>query len=130
MVDPRSKWDFSKDYLKGVEFVKGNSADKRTINTIKSKLSGERADVLFIDGDHKLDTCLADWNNYYLMADNVAIHDIKMTAHMREGGVETPWLWKTLRQRYDPYCNIIEIRDDYSIIGGIGIIQKKGVNNL
>ncbi len=64
-------------FSKYIEPIRGRSTDPNIVRRV-AQLAG-RIDFLFIDGDHRFDAVLSDWNTYQpLLSDRaiVAMHDI------------------------------------------------------
>jgi predicted O-methyltransferase YrrM len=59
-------------------------------------------DAVFIDGDHTLQACTADFENYGPMARIVAFHDIAWNRPADHTGaiIEAPILWAKVRKQY------------------------------
>ncbi len=64
----------------GAVVIDGDSHDQATLDELAGHLDGRPVDVLFIDGDHTYDGCLADWRMYSPLVRPgglVLLHDIR-----------------------------------------------------
>lgn len=110
-----------------VEQIIGDSTDPETIKRVWGFLDerGERADYLFIDGDHRLEVVSADHRNYAPMVRPgglVGFHDItaRHTSPAPEHQIDVPELWPKVRG--DRYWEFVSVLDEEHW-GGIGIYE-------
>ncbi len=98
--------------------ILSDSSSTETQKRVFEILGNNKLDALFIDGDHKLESVTADWNNYSPMVRQngiIAFHDI---VHCNDStGVEVGQLWSKLVKSY----SYLEVVFEH----GIGIIWKK-----
>ena len=70
----------SKSRRKGSTVVWGNSGNQLTKVVVGRTLGKRKADLLFVDGEHRLETCELDWLNYepfVRIGGIVAFHDTR-----------------------------------------------------
>ncbi|MBX3482526.1 class I SAM-dependent methyltransferase [Phenylobacterium sp.] len=82
-------------------------------------------DAILLDGDHRLDGLVKDWDNYREMGRIVAFHDVAWFRAATWQGVriDVPQLWNNLRPQY-PHR---EFRYDPSLKNnGIGVLWRDG----
>jgi hypothetical protein len=95
--------------------IEGNSHADKTKDRVEEVLSGEKIDLLYVDGDHSYEGVRSDFEMYEpLMSDTgiIGIHDVEN----RSTGV--PEFWEELERKYD--CEKIP-REGAS--GVTGVIQ-------
>lgn len=95
----------------------GDSRDPQMIAEVKAR---GPYDLVFIDGDHRLEGVTADWQNYGPMASKlVAFHDIdadaKPAKKARKYGV--PQLWREIKKTH---CTIEIVSSNREM--GIGVV--------
>ncbi len=81
------------------EMIIGDSQSAGTVDILKKKLDGKALDFLFIDGDHSLNGCRKDFDQYspFVAKDGLtAIHDIIEYGPWPH--VEVWAVWKYLKQ--------------------------------
>jgi hypothetical protein len=100
--------------------VAGDSTDTETIRKV-SELGP--FDVLFIDGNHKLEYVRKDWENYGLMARMVGFHDIGWRRPSPEAPhpILVPQFWDSIKGAYR-YQEILLHPAAY----GIGVLWRTG----
>ena len=110
--------------------IRGDSHDPAVRRRVADCFGGSPVDFLFIDGDHRYEGVLADWNDYAPLVRPgglVAFHDI-VPDHRARFGRETPSdsggvpeLWAELRGRFGAAAS--ELVADADQDGcGIGVI--------
>lgn len=129
----RLAFDVSGLDVPNLTFLKGQSEGKTTIDFALRWLEGEKADYLFIDGDHEELSVMRDYENYEPMVRDgglVFLHDVRPTFHgvssvvrawdkLRDGKVHgkiifDPGSWNTKAVGFVP---------SYTRWGGIGWIR-------
>lgn len=76
--------------------------DSKTAAAIRMFHGRGPYDAILIDGDHTLDGCTADWNNYRGMARIIAFHDIVghgQIEKVHRNQVEVPVLWESIKSQ-------------------------------
>ena len=101
-------------------WVNGLSGDPDVVLKVR-ELTGNNVDFLFIDGDHRFEYVMQDWDNYRGMVKEngmIGFHDIAFDPR------ETPWgkkgvsrLWEILKPAYRSEAIILSLM-------GIGILYK------
>ena len=108
-------------------YVPGNSHDKKTFEEIEFLLSGNKLDLLFIDGDHTYNGVKEDYNMYSkLVRDGgiIAFHDIHESSFHESHGCYVHNFWREISEEYKEnkvfYCG----EGPGNVWGGIGLIIK------
>jgi hypothetical protein len=101
--------------LWGAEFVQGDSHDVATRDAVAQMLGGDKADFVFIDGDHSLESVTRDWELWGPLGEVVAFHDINQDS----SGCQVKQLWDRLRDR----AIAERIDDEPGGWAGIGVIR-------
>lgn len=86
---------------KELSFVRADSHDPSTVETIRDILDGRNVDFLLIDGDHRYDGVKKDFKTYRrFVADDgfIAFHDIVPGPPENVGGV--PEFWRKIEQQH------------------------------
>ena len=100
--------------------VRDDSHNQKTLRNVKKILNGQKADFLFIDGDHTYDGVKKDFEMYSPLVKKgglIAFHDICPGLERKVGGV--PNFWQEIKKDF----NYREIVQDWNQGGyGIGII--------
>ncbi|MDJ1175399.1 class I SAM-dependent methyltransferase [Roseofilum capinflatum] len=103
-----------------VELIQDDSQKDETRQKVESILSGRRIDILFIDGDHRIEGVTRDfelWRSLVKPGGHILFHDI--LPHKTVKSCQVDVLWNQLRQQYPSQ----EIVTDYNQgWGGIGIL--------
>ncbi len=97
--------------------ILGDSHDADTLLRVQDVLTGP-ADLLFIDGDHSLESVTADYEMYKGLVRPggvIAFHDIRDTPEVRNFGGQVKTFWESLPE---PKTTFID--GDW---GGIGVIR-------
>lgn len=79
--------------------VLGDSHDPKTVEAVRGLLGGQRADLLFIDGDHTYEGVRRDYELYAPLVREggvIAFHDILDTPQHRAAGCRVDQLWLEL----------------------------------
>lgn len=100
--------------------VWGDSRDRKLIEQVKAL---GPFDACLLDGDHRLQGVIPDWENYGPMCRMVAFHDIAwFRAATWEGTrIDVPEIWNHLRPQYQH----VEFRFDESLKNnGIGVLWR------
>ena len=100
-----------------VDVVISDSHDPATVDTVRRLAP---VDLIFVDGDHRYEAVLQDWQNYRGMARMIAFHDINGDGVVSKHGdylVEVPKLWNVIKTQH-PYVEIINPLDKF----GIGVV--------
>lgn len=104
-----------------MHFVRNDSHDEETKETVAQLLSGDSIDVLFIDGDHTYEGVTQDFEMYRpLVAEDglVAFHDIVENPYHKQ--CQVPQFWEEISSEYNT-TEIVADRDQEW--GGIGVIH-------
>ncbi len=127
--NPRNDKDCHIKDIPGIKiFDNCDSRKKSTIDRLKKELSGEKIDVLFIDGAHDYKTVKSDYEMYSPLVREggmVAFHDIKDTEEHVRNKVDVPRLWRKIKKgkKTEEICEFAP--ENYGgDMGGIGIIYK------
>jgi len=103
-----------------VELIQDDSQKDETRQKVENILSGRRIDILFIDGDHRLEGVTRDfelWKSLVKPGGHILFHDI--IPHKTIKSCQVDILWNRIRQEYPSQ----EIVTDYDQgWGGIGIL--------
>ncbi len=104
--------------------ILGNSQDVHTRRELESMLGAQKADLIFIDGDHSLTGVRRDYELYRDLAPIIAIHDI----HCTRIDVAAGSFWRSLDKHKMLGYRFIEFfspepPDHY----GIGVIESLGL---
>jgi predicted O-methyltransferase YrrM len=114
------------DYI--VEIL-GQSQDPEVIKKVRLLLKDQKADLLFIDGDHNYESAKSDFENFSQFVKNggwIAFHDIL------DKGLEVRLLWEEVKHQFESWELDIrkqpeEKRKSYrspeKIYDGIGLIR-------
>lgn len=108
--------------LHGAELVIGDSHSRATLRSVMDWLDGRKADVVFIDADHRYGAVKADFRNFRQLARDgglIAFHDIIIHPKFATG-VNQFWL-EELVGRWPTTEIITEPRD----WGGIGVLTNR-----
>lgn len=98
----------------------GDSTDPKVIEQVRAL---GPFDCIMLDGDHRLDGLVKDWDNYQSMGRMVAFHDVAWFRVAKWEGVriDVPQLWNNLRPQY----RHVEFRYDESFKNnGIGVLWR------
>lgn len=112
--------DWLRENGRDAHVIFGDSADKETIEAV-AKLGP--FDVVFIDGDHRLDGIKKDWANYGPLGKMVAFHDIAWRNEPKDRGymIDAPEFWADVKRDY----RHTEIRlDPTKRDNGIGVLWR------
>ena len=106
-----------------VHLIYGDSAEWSTLTQLENILGSERADLVFIDADHKFKSVMTDWCNYWPTAKRfLAFHD----THSRKGGCEVIDVWAKLKEdqtgSVEPYSF-----HELNYGTGIGIVERQTI---
>lgn len=94
--------------------------DSKSLEVIERVREFAPYDAVLIDGDHTYEGVKADWDNYSVMADLIAFHDIVGTGQYEKqhrNPVEVPRLWAELKG----------VKKEFVSVGsrmGIGVIER------
>jgi cephalosporin hydroxylase len=103
-----------------VTVIWGDSTDPKVIEQVKAL---GPYDAMLLDGDHRLDGLVKDWDNYRDIGKIIAFHDVAwFRAATWEGvRIDVPQLWNNLRPQY----RSVEFRHDESLKNnGIGVLWR------
>jgi cephalosporin hydroxylase len=85
-----------------IHLIRADSHKEATLQQVKRVLNGEKADLLFIDGDHSYNGIKMDFEMFSpLVKDGglIALHDI--VVHPVETGCEVNKFWEEIKNRYE-----------------------------
>ena len=107
-----------------LHFLRRDSHDPATVETLRELLGGEGIDFLFIDGDHTLYGVRRDFELYApLVARDglIAFHDVLPHPEMPECKVDL--LWRTVREHYE-HVEFLDPDEErgWGQWGGIGVL--------
>ena len=91
------------DRPKNSIFIKANSQKPHTFDLVKSKLSNNKLDVLFIDADHSYEGVKRDFELYKpLVKDGgiIGLHDIVDSAYHRRKDCYVFKFWNEIKEAY------------------------------
>lgn len=125
------EWEFSQASLSNCVMYlneKGQSAkaifgDSTDHNVIRSAMKLAPFDMVYIDGDHRLDGLKKDWENYGPLGKMVAFHDIAWKNEPKDRGyvMDVPPFWNKLKRQHKH----VEIKlDPTKRDNGIGVLWK------
>lgn len=104
-----------RDYQDRLRFVRGNSVDSSTLETVVRLLEGRSVDALFIDGDHSYNGVLQDYCRYGPLVTPqrgyIGFHDVRMEnmpADTSAGHLGTQSFWEGLSRNYPSRCQLLE----------------------
>jgi cephalosporin hydroxylase len=110
------------DRSTNLELIQADSHQETTRKYVENLLAGKQLDLLFIDGDHRLEGVTRDfelWNSLVKPGGYIVFHDI--LPHPPELDCHVDKLWNSLKNQYPSQ----EIVADYNQgCAGIGIIQQ------
>jgi predicted O-methyltransferase YrrM len=106
-----------------VHVRRSDSHDERTLESVRQVFGDRPLDLLFVDGDHRLEGVVADLRMYTPLVRSggvVAVHDIVPGTAEKVGGV--PEVWRRLKA----VNSTKEIVHDWNQGGyGIGVVTKQ-----
>lgn len=107
---------------KKVAAILGSSADPTTSQRVFT-LSPEW-DATLIDGDHRYDAAMADFDRYGIASRMIAFHDIVGEGQRHGPGIniEVPRVWRALKKRYHRDATFTEFVGRGSKMG-IGVME-------
>ena len=85
-----------------IHLIRADSHKEATLQHVKRVLNGEKADLLFIDGDHSYNGIKMDFEMFSpLVKDGglIALHDIVL--HPAATGCEVNRFWEEIKSRYE-----------------------------
>lgn len=111
---------------KNVHVIFGDSTSDETISKIKS--ISQNYDSTFIDGDHRYEGCMKDWDNYSIITNKaVFFHDIDGVGIRQKSNqnliVEVPEVWQELIKTNKNYKEFIDKENEPERKMGIGMIS-------
>jgi predicted O-methyltransferase YrrM len=105
--------------------IRGDSHSEETLRRVLDILSGNKLDLLFIDGDHSYEGVKKDYETYSTLVRKggvIAFHDIVPGPQHLVGGV--PRFWSKLKNSL-PDSNSLEIVAEWNQGGyGIGVVTQ------
>jgi len=114
--------EFGKSKQK-LHFIRKDSHQEPTKIAVKKAMGEDKADLLFIDGDHTYEGVKSDFDMYSPLVRQgglIAFHDI--CHHTTITSCKVDKLWNELKSQYE-HWEFIDPRD--ISWGGIGVIRKK-----
>ena len=106
-----------------LDLVRASSHDPHTKSHVTALLGGTKADILFIDGDHRLEGVTRDlemWRDLVRPGGQIILHDILPHPHLESCQVHI--LWATLKRDYpDATWEIVAAPDQGW--AGIGVLD-------
>lgn len=102
--------------------VLGDSHDKATLARVRQLLKNEKVDLLFIDGDHKVEGVRSDFETYGPLVRKdgaIGFHDIVDTQFVRDQGCEVSEFWSEVLGRA-----AAEFKVPGGDYGGIGVLTR------
>ncbi len=115
--------EFGSDLPGNVEIVVGDSGSGKVFEEVKQILDGRMVDFLFIDGDHRYDVALGDWELYSRLVRSggiIAIHDVGLEGEKWRSLVETKRLFEELCETHGKHASLHAQGGT-----GVGLIYKK-----
>jgi cephalosporin hydroxylase len=106
-----------------MDLVRASSQDPQTKKRVLSLLGGRSVDLLFIDGDHRLDGVTADfelWRGLVRPGGHIVFHDI--VPHAQIPSCQVHVLWEKLKREYPQHSWEI-VSSSEKGWGGIGILS-------
>jgi predicted O-methyltransferase YrrM len=106
-----------------MHLLRASSHDDSTKQRVRELLSGELVDVLFIDGDHRLEGVRRDyelWRDSVRPGGHIVFHDI--VPHRRLNDCQVDVLWRALRAEHAERMQEIVAAEDQGW-AGIGLLR-------
>jgi len=125
---PEQKARLFKAFVRGrpnvtINLIRANSHEQTTRDRVGGLLGPARADILFIDGDHRLEGVTRDfelWRDLERPGGHIVFHDVLY--HPRTPSAQVDQLWNDLKKRHHGRTQeIIESPDQGW--AGIGILE-------
>jgi len=85
-----------------LHLLRADSHNETTLQQVRKALNGEKADLLFIDGDHSYNGVKMDFEMFSPLVKNggsIAFHDIVI--HPANTGCEVNKFWEEIKNRYE-----------------------------
>lgn len=125
---PAQKARLFKAFVRGrpnvtVNLIRTSSHEQTTRDRVGGLLGPARADILFIDGDHRLEGVTRDfelWRDLVRPGGHIVFHDILY--HSREPSAQVDQLWNDLKERHPGRTHEI-IESPNQGWAGIGILE-------
>jgi predicted O-methyltransferase YrrM len=116
-----------------LHLIEAPSAEPDTVGRVRTALTGEKLDLLFIDADHTYEAVDADFHAYRGLVREgglIAFHDIVPDYRSRFGSEEGPWggdvpcLWAELKAVYPAFEFVGDPEQDAYGIGAIAVGER------
>jgi len=105
-----------------MDLIREDSQDARTKERVRGLLGSEAIDILYIDGDHRLEGVTRDyelWRDLVRPGGAIVFHDV--VPHTRVKNCKVDVLWQSIKERYPRHTTEI-VADQSQGWAGIGIL--------
>lgn len=127
----REKITMSKQHRKslkgvdpGVVLIDGDSTSNKVLSRVREVLGRQKADFVFIDGDHSAEGSWRDYKSYLKFVSRggwIGFHDIVESDHHKSQGCYVSETWEKVKPLHKRHVEILGGGE----WGGIGLVQNE-----